>query len=168
MRWNLSYCVVRWRCRDRAASTTSPHRMPLSTPAGQVAYPCPMPTKIGHTFYKCMLIPQSSLFFVLVAEMDVPNTFDRRDSRFAIPYLSISVGLLIMLSLGCGWRGVVFCWFSYAGELDGSTNKEDLSLLLPSTAPLTLEESGSTKRTLGRTLDFMALHTGTASKKGKP
>jgi hypothetical protein len=47
-----------------------------------------MPTKIGHTFYKCMLIPQSSLLFVLGAEMDVPNTFDRRDSLFRI---SVSV-----------------------------------------------------------------------------
>jgi len=26
-------------------ATTSPHRMPLSTPAGRVAYPCPIPHK---------------------------------------------------------------------------------------------------------------------------
>jgi hypothetical protein len=49
-----------------------------------------------------------------------------------------------------------------------SVNEEDPDLLPPSTAPPRLEESGSTKRTRGRTLDFVALHTGTASKKGKP
>jgi hypothetical protein len=47
-------------------------------------------------------------------------------------------------------------------------DEEDPGLLPPSTAPPRLEESGSTKRTRGRTLDFVALHTGAASKKGKP
>jgi hypothetical protein len=47
------------------------------------------------------------------------------------------------------------------------TNDEDPSSLPPSAASLRLEESGSTKRTRGRTLDFVALHMGTASKKGK-
>jgi hypothetical protein len=37
----------------------------------------------------------------------------------------------------------------------------------PSTAPPRLEDSGSVKRTRGKTMDFVALHTGTASKKGK-
>jgi hypothetical protein len=49
-----------------------------------------------------------------------------------------------------------------------SAGEEDPDLLLPSTAPPRLEESGSTKRTRGRILDFVALHTGTVSKKGKP
>ena len=44
---------------------------------------------------------------------------------------------------------------------------EDPSLLPPSTAPSRLGESGSTKRTRGRTMDFVALHTGAVSKKGK-
>jgi len=34
--------------------------------------------------------------------------------------------------------------------------------------PPRLEESSSMKRTRGRTMDFVALHTGTARKKGKP
>jgi len=55
-----------------------------------------------------------------------------------------------------------------ANHAPESTDEEDPGLLPPSTAPLRLEESGSTKRARGRTLDFMALHTGTASKKGKP
>ena len=49
-----------------------------------------------------------------------------------------------------------------------SADEEDPDLLPPSTAPLRLEESGRTKRTCGKTMDFMALHTGVASKKGKP
>jgi hypothetical protein len=40
------------------------------------------------------------------------------------------------------------------------TGEEDPGLLPPSTMPPRLEESGSTKRTRGRTLDFMALHIG--------
>ena len=55
-----------------------------------------------------------------------------------------------------------------ANHAPESTDEEDPGLLLPSTAPPRLEESGSTKRTRGRTLDFVALHTGAASKKGKP
>jgi hypothetical protein len=47
-------------------------------------------------------------------------------------------------------------------------DEEDPGLAPPSTAPPRLEESGSTKRTRGRTLDFTAQHTGTVSKKGKP
>jgi hypothetical protein len=39
--------------------------------------------------------------------------------------------------------------------------------LPPSTAPPRLEGSGGMKRTRRRTLDFVLLHTGTASKKGK-
>jgi hypothetical protein len=49
-----------------------------------------------------------------------------------------------------------------------SADKEDPGLLPPSTAPSRLEESGSIKRTRGKTMDFVALHTGTASKKEKP
>ena len=45
-----------------------------------------------------------------------------------------------------------------------SADEEDPSLLPPSTAPLRLEESSSMKRTRGRTMDFVALDTGTASK----
>jgi hypothetical protein len=40
--------------------------------------------------------------------------------------------------------------------------------LVPSTAPPRLEDSGSKKMTRGRTLDFVALHTGAASITGKP
>jgi len=47
-------------------------------------------------------------------------------------------------------------------------NEEDPGLLLPSTVPPRLEESGSIKRTRRRILDFVALHTGAANKKGKP
>ena len=54
---------------------------------------------------------------------------------------------------------------NYAPE---SADEEDPGLLPPSTAPPRLEESSSMKRTRGRTMDFVALHTGTASKKGKP
>ena len=55
-----------------------------------------------------------------------------------------------------------------ANHASKPTDEEDLSLLPPSTAPLRLEESNGVKRTRGRTLDFVALHTGTVSKKGKP
>jgi hypothetical protein len=47
-------------------------------------------------------------------------------------------------------------------------DEKDSGLLPPSTALLRLEESDSTKRTRGRTLDFVALHTDAVSKKGKP
>ena len=47
-------------------------------------------------------------------------------------------------------------------------DEEDPGLLPPSTAPPRLEESGRMKRTRGKTMDFVALHTGVASKKGKP
>ena len=47
-----------------------------------------------------------------------------------------------------------------------SADEEDPGLLPPSTAPPRLEESSSMKRTRGRTLEFVVLHT--ASKKGKP
>jgi hypothetical protein len=53
---------------------------------------------------------------------------------------------------------------NYAPE---SADEEDPGLLQPSTAPPRLEESGSTKRTHDGTLDFVALHTGAARKKGK-
>ena len=47
-------------------------------------------------------------------------------------------------------------------------DEEDPGLLPPSIKALRLEESGSTKRTRGRTIDFIAICIGTASKKGKP
>jgi hypothetical protein len=47
-------------------------------------------------------------------------------------------------------------------------DEEDPGLLPPSTAPPRLEESGSMKRTRGKAMDFVALHTGTTSKKGRP
>ena len=55
-----------------------------------------------------------------------------------------------------------------ANHAPESADEEDPGLLPPSTAPLRLEESGGTKRTRGRTMDFVALYTGVASKKGKP
>jgi len=55
-----------------------------------------------------------------------------------------------------------------ANHASESVDEEDPGLLPPSTAPPRLEESGCMKRTRGRTMDFVALHTGTASKKGKP
>ena len=55
-----------------------------------------------------------------------------------------------------------------ANHAPESADEEDPDLLPPSTSPPRLEESGSTKRTRGRILDFVALHTGTVSKKGKP
>ena len=51
-------------------------------------------------------------------------------------------------------------------RLDGEDEEVD-SGLPPSTAPPRLEDSGSVKRTRGRTLDFVALHTGAANKNGK-
>jgi hypothetical protein len=54
-----------------------------------------------------------------------------------------------------------------ANHAPESADKEDPGLLPPSTAPLRLEESGRTKRRRGRTMDLVALHTGTARKKGK-
>ena len=55
-----------------------------------------------------------------------------------------------------------------ANHAPESAEEEDPGLLPPSTAPPRLEESGSMKRKRGRTIDFVALHTGTANKKGKP
>ena len=55
-----------------------------------------------------------------------------------------------------------------ANYMPESADEEDPCLLPPSTAPPRLEESGRTKRTRGKTMDFVALHTGVASKKGKP
>ena len=54
-----------------------------------------------------------------------------------------------------------------ANHAPESADEEDPGLLPPSTAPPRLEESGSMKRTRGGTLDFLALHTGAARKKGK-
>jgi hypothetical protein len=48
--------------------------------------------------------------------------------------------------------------------LDDSPGEEEAGLP-PSTAPPRLEDPTSTKRTRGKTLDFVALHTGAASKK---
>jgi hypothetical protein len=49
-------------------------------------------------------------------------------------------------------------------HLDDSASEEEVGLP-PSTAPPRLEDPTTTKRTRGKTLDFVALHTGTASKK---
>jgi hypothetical protein len=54
-----------------------------------------------------------------------------------------------------------------ANHAPESVDEKDPGLLPPSTASPRPEESGSTKRTRGRTMDFVALHTGTTSKKGK-
>lgn len=49
-------------------------------------------------------------------------------------------------------------------HLNGSASEEEAGLPL-STAPLRLEDSTTAKRTRGKTLDFVALHTGAANKK---
>jgi len=54
-----------------------------------------------------------------------------------------------------------------ANHAPESVDEKDPGLLPPPTASPRPEESGSTKRTRGRTMDFGALHTGTTSKKGK-
>jgi hypothetical protein len=55
-----------------------------------------------------------------------------------------------------------------ANHAPESADEEDSGLSPPSTTPPRLKESGYMKRTHERTTEFVALHTGTASKKGKP
>jgi hypothetical protein len=50
-----------------------------------------------------------------------------------------------------------------------SDSESEVDTGLPSsTAPPGLEDPGKTKRTRGKTLDFVALHTGAPSKKTRP
>jgi hypothetical protein len=52
-------------------------------------------------------------------------------------------------------------------RLTPDEDKVDSDLPPSTTTPRKLEDSDSIKRTCARILDFMLLHTGTASKKGK-
>ena len=60
--------------------------------------------------------------------------------------------------------GPVAAAITYLTHLDDSGGEEEVGPS-PSTAPLKLEDPTTTKRIRGKTLDFVAIHAGAASKK---